>query len=124
MGMLQVLTISSPELQDIISEAYKEGYLRAQQEFKEKAIKENEPKFGEILRGVKELCRYLHYKDYWKGTVSTLSKVAPQLLEDEEKLGHGLVFRRTCIDHAFEMGFRFQPWNKKDKVRRISAWEY
>jgi hypothetical protein len=119
--MLQVITISSPELQDIISQAYKEGYLKAQQEYKDKAAKENEPKFGEIIRGVKELCRYLYYKDYWKGTVSTLSKVAPQLLEEGEKQGHGLVFRRTCIDHAFERGFRFQPCNKKDKMRKMSA---
>jgi len=111
---IQVITLETQELQGIISDAYKEGYIKAQKEWvAEKAKQKEEPKFGEILRGVKELRQYLIYKEYWKGSVSTLSKVAPQLLEEGDKQGHGLIFRKGCIDHAFNNGFRFQSLNKK-----------
>jgi len=111
---IQIITLETQEFQGIITDAYKEGYIKAQREWvAEKAAQKEEPKFGEILRGVKELRHYLIYKEYWNGSVSTLSKVAPQLLEEEDKQGHGLIFRKGCIDHAFTNGFRFQPLSKK-----------
>ncbi|MGP8216091.1 MAG: hypothetical protein ACLQQ4_11040 [Bacteroidia bacterium] len=110
---IQVVTMSIPEMQVVVTDAYKEGYLKAQREWEaEKSAKKEEPKFGEIIRGCKELLRYLTYKEYWIGSVSTLSKVAPQLVDKDERRGHGLVFRRACIDHAFENGFRFQSPKK------------
>lgn len=114
---VQVITIGTEELKDIITDAYKEGYIKAQKEWDaEKAAKKEEPKFGEIIRGCKELRQYLLYKEYWVGSVSTLSKVAAQLLTEDDKYGHGLIFRRTCIDHAFANGFRFitPPKNRKN----------
>jgi hypothetical protein len=106
--VVQVITLGIPEFQGVVTEAYKEGYLKAQREFEaEKEIKINQPKFGEIIRGCKELHHYLTYKEFWRGSLSTLSKIAPQLLDKDEKIGHGLIFRRGCIDHAFENGFRF-----------------
>ncbi len=111
---IQVITIGTQELQGIISDAYKEGYIKAQREWvAENAARKEEPKFGEILRGVKELRQYLLYKEHWKGSISTLSKVAPQLLEEGDKQGHGLIFRKGCIDHAFINGFHFKPLSKK-----------
>jgi hypothetical protein len=113
---IQVVTLSTQELQGIVTDAYKEGYIKAQREWvAEKAAQKDEPKFGEIIRGVKELRQYLIYKGFWSGSVSTLSKVAPQLLTEGDKQGHGLIFRRTCIDHDFEKGFRFKPISKKKK---------
>lgn len=110
---IQVITIGAEELQGIVTNAYKEGYLKAQREwFAEKAAQKQEPKFGEIIRGVKELRQYLLYKEYWNGSASTLSKVAPQLVADGDKVGHGLIFRRTYIDHEFENGFHFKPLKK------------
>src|SRR5579862_474870 len=100
---IQVVTLSTQELQSFVADAYMEGYLKAQREWvAEKAAHKEEPKFGEIIRGVKELRQYLIYKGYWSGSVSTLSKVAPQLLAEGDRQGHGLIFRRTCIDHSFE----------------------
>lgn len=114
---IQVVTLSIPELQNVIVDAYKEGYIKAQKEWEaEKTAKKEEPKFNEIIRGVKELRQYLIYKDYWAGSVSTLSKVAPQLLSEGDKQGHGLVFRRSCIDHDFQNGFRFKLPDKKKKA--------
>lgn len=111
---IQVITLGTQELQGIITDAYKEGYIKAQREWvAEKASQKEEPKFGEIIRGVKELRQYLIYKEYWNGSVSTLSKVAPQLVEEDDKQSHGLIFRRTCIDHSFGNGFRFQQPPKK-----------
>ena len=105
---LQVITIGTQDFQNIVMDAYKEGYLKAQREWDvEKASKKEEPKFGEIIRGCKELRQYLIYKAYWSGSVSTLSKVAPQLVAEDDKYGHGLIFRRGCIDHAFATGFHF-----------------
>lgn len=106
---IQVITIGSQELEGIISDAYKDGYIKAQREWvAEKAVQKEEPKFGEIIRGCKELRQYLVYKEYWNGSLSTLSKVAPQLIAEGDKQGHGLLFRRTCIDYSFGNGFRFQ----------------
>jgi hypothetical protein len=114
---IQVVTLSVQELQGIVTDAYKEGYVKAQREWNaEKLAKENEPKFGEILRGVKELRQYLIYKGYWNGSLSTLSKVACQLLTDEEKQGFRLIFRRGCIDHHFANEFRFSPLKKGKKI--------
>jgi hypothetical protein len=111
---IQVVTLGTQELQCIISDAYKDGYVKAQREWvAEKAKQKEEPKFGEILRGVKELRQYLMFKEYWKGSISTLSKVAPQLIEGDDKQGYGLIFRRTCIDYRFANGFRFQSLSKK-----------
>lgn len=110
---IQVVTIDTQDFQSIITDAYKEGYIKAQRDWAaEKAAQKEEQKFGEIIRGCKELRQYLMHKTYWVGSVSTLSKVAPQLLTDGDKLGHGLIFRRTCIDHAFANGFRFQTVKK------------
>jgi len=111
---IQVITIGTQELQGIIADAYKEGYVKAQREWVvEKAAQKKEPKFGEILRGCKELRQYLVFKEYWNGSVNTLSKVAPQLVAEGDKVGHGLIFRRTYVDHAFVTGFRFQMPLKK-----------
>lgn len=116
---IQVVTIGTQELQSIITDAYKEGYIKAQQEWAaEKAAQEAEPKFGEIIRGCKELGQYLSYKEYWHGSLSTLSKVAPQLVAEGDKQGHGLIFRRTCIDHDFANGFRFVLPPKKPKIKQ------
>jgi len=113
---IQVITIDTHDFQSIITEAYKEGYIKAQREWvAEKAAKKTEPIFKEIIRGCKELRQYLIYKGYWSGSISTLSKVAPQLLTEGDKQGFGLVFRRGCIDHDFENGFRFLPLPKKIK---------
>ena len=113
---IQVVTLSVQELQGFVADAYKEGYIKAQREWEaEKAAEKATPKFNEILRGVKELRQYLIYKEYWSGSVSTLSKVAPQLLTEGDKQGHGLIFRRGCIDHDFQNGFRFKPLPKKQK---------
>lgn len=112
---IQVVTISVEELLGIINcereNAYLNGYIKAKKELE--TIKA-EPKFSELLRGVKELRQYLIYKGYWVGSVSTLSKTAPQLLTQGDRQGHGLIFRRTYIDHLFETGFRFAlPVKKK-----------
>jgi hypothetical protein len=105
---IQVVTLSIQEMSSYVTEAYKEGYLKAQREWvAEKAAQKIEPIFKEIIRGCKELRQYLIYKGYWSGSVSTLSKCAPQLLSEGDKQSHGLIFRRGCIDHAFETGFRF-----------------
>ena len=118
---IQVVTLSIPELQSFVTDAYKEGYLKAQREWlAEKEAKIEEPKFGEIIKGCKELHTYLTYKGYWHNTVSTLSKVAPQLLEEGEKQGHCLVFRRTCIDYRFDNGFRFLSPKKKERFNKIN----
>jgi hypothetical protein len=117
---IQVITLETPQLQSIVADAYKEGYIKAQREWvAEKEAHKKEPKFGEIIRGVKELRQYLLYKEYWSGSISSLSKYAPQLLMDEEKQGHGLVFRRTYIDHTFASGFRFKPLPHKPKKQSI-----
>jgi hypothetical protein len=112
---IQVITISVDELVGIINaereNAYSSGYIKAKKELE--AVKA-EPKFTELLKGVKELRQYLEYKGYWKGSVNTLNKIAPQLLEDGDKKGHTLFFRCTCIDHAFKNGFHFLPWKKKE----------
>ena len=114
---IQVVTLTAPELQGIISDAYREGYLKAQREWElESKSKQEEPKFGELIKGCKELHHYLQYKGYWKGSLSTLSKVAPQLLEKDDRQGHGLLFRRTCVDHAFKNGFRFKSPDRKNSV--------
>ena len=111
---IQIVTVGTQELQDIITDAYKEGYIKAQREWvAEKEAHKEEPKFGEIIRGVKELRQYLIYKEYWSGSVSTLSKVAPQLIAEGDKQGHGLIFRRTYVDYSFKSGFRFQQPIKK-----------
>jgi hypothetical protein len=113
---IQVVALSVEEMQGFVADAYKEGYIKAQREWeKEKSAKKDEPKFSETIRGCKELRQYFIYKDYWSGSISTLSKVAPQLLLEDDKQGHGLIFRRTCIDHYFSQGFRFRqpPKNKK-----------
>jgi hypothetical protein len=111
---IQVVTLGTQELQGIISDAYKEGYVKAQREWMvEKEAQKEVPKFGEIIRGCKELRQYLIYKEYWNGSISTLSKLAPQLVEEDDKKGHGLIFRRACIDHSFQTGFRFQQIPKK-----------
>ena len=119
---LEIITISVQELVDIINvereNAYSSGYIKAKKELE--TIKA-EPKFNELLRGVKELKRYLEYKGYWSGSLSTLSKVAPQLLEEGDKQGHGLVFRCGCINHAFKNGFRFIPLTKKQKNSKATA---
>jgi hypothetical protein len=113
---IQVITIGAQELQSIISDAYKEGYVKAQREWvAEKTAQKEEQKFGEIIRGCKELRQYLIYKAYWSGSISTLNKVAPQLVAEGDKYGHGLIFRRTYIDHEFANGFRFQKVPKKNK---------
>jgi hypothetical protein len=44
-----------------------------------------------------------------------LSKIAPQLLAEGDRQGHGLIFRRTYIDHAFETGFHFVIPKKNSK---------
>ena len=112
---LQVVTLSVQELLDIINSeregAYSSGYIKAKKELE--AVK-NEPKFNEVLKGVKELRRYLEYKGYWIGSVSTLNKVANQLLEEGDRNSYTLLFRCGCIDHAFKNGFRFAPWKKKE----------
>ncbi len=114
--IIQVVTLSTEEMQIVIADAYKEGYIKAQREWEiEKSAKIEEPKFAEIIRGVKELRQYLIYKGFWSGSVSTLSKVAPQLLESDKK-GHGLIFHRTCIDYSFSTGFQFKTPIKKEKV--------
>ena len=119
---IQVVTLSTQELQGIVTDAYKEGYIKAQKEWEaEKSAKKEEPKFGEIIRGVKELQQYLQYREYWRGSISTLSKVAPQLLMEGDKQGHGLIFRRTCIDHSFANRFRFTPSNKKHKTDKVQV---
>jgi hypothetical protein len=111
---IQVITIGTQELQGIISDAYRDGYIKAQRDWvAEQAAKTQEPKFGEIIRGCKELRQYLIYKEYWNGSLSSLSKVAPQLVEQDDKKSHGLIFRRTCIDYSFQTGFRFQQPLKK-----------
>jgi hypothetical protein len=118
---IQVVTISVEELLGIINvereSAYSNGYIKAK---KEMETVKAEPKFTELLRGVKELRQYLMYKDYWAGSISTLSKTAPQLLAEGDRQGHGLIFRRTYIDHAFETGFRFTLPVKKKRVRASS----
>lgn len=112
---IQVITIGVQELVDIINSerehAYSKGYIQAKKELE--AIK-TEPKFNELIKGVKELRRYLEYKGYWVGSVSTLNKVANQLLEKDDRKGHTLLFRCGCIDHAFKNGFRFKAWVKKN----------
>jgi len=119
---IQVVTLSVQELQGYVIDAYKEGYVKAQREWEaEKEAKTKEPKFNEVLRGVKELRQYLIYKGYWGGSISTLSKVAPQLLTEGDKLGHGLIFRCGCIDHDFANGFRFKPLIKKQKNIKATA---
>jgi len=119
---IQVVTISVQDLQGYIAEAYKEGYVKAQREWEaEKAAAIATPKFNEILRGVKELRQYLMFKGYWSGSVSTLSKVAPQLLADGDKQGHGLIFRCGCIDHDFANGFRFKPLIKGQRNVKARA---
>lgn len=111
---IQVVTIGTLDFQSIITEAYKEGYIKAQRDWLvEKAAQKEEPKFRELIRGCKELRQYLAYKEYWNGSLSTLSKVAPQLLAEGDRQGHGLIFRRTYIDHEFETGFHFSMPNKK-----------
>ena len=119
---IQVVTLSVEELQEYITDAYKEGYVKAQREWDaEKEAKIKEPTFNELLRGVKELRQYLIYKGYWVGSISTLSKVAPQLLAEGDKQGHSLIFRRGCIDHDFQNGFRFKPLIKKQKNIKATA---
>jgi hypothetical protein len=114
--LVQVVTLGIQELQVIIADSYKEGYLKASREWDaEKAAKKEEPKFNELLRGVKELRHYLIYKNYWSGSISTLSKIAPQLVDEEDKEGYRLIFRCGCIDHAFKNGFRFKSPDKKCK---------
>jgi hypothetical protein len=112
---IQVVTIGVQELLEIINnereQAFSSGYVRARKELE--AVKA-EPKFNELLKGVKELKRYLEYKGYWTGSVNTLNKVAPQLLSDDDRKGHTLMFRCGCIDHAFKNGFRFLPWKKRE----------
>jgi len=114
---IQIITLGIEDIQGVLADAYKEGYIKAQREWEiEKAAKKEEVKFSEIIRGVKELRQYLIHKSYWVGSVSTLSKVAPQLLLDGDRQGHSLIFRRTCIDHSFQQGFRFiQPPKKKQQ---------
>ncbi|HTA27861.1 MAG TPA: hypothetical protein VK809_08730 [Bacteroidia bacterium] len=113
---IQVVTIGTQDFQSIVTDAYKEGYLKAQREWvAEKAAQKDEPKFGEILRGCKELLQYLTYKGYWRGSINTLNKYATQLVSEDDKKGFGLIFRRGCIDHDFENGFRFTvPLKKKN----------
>lgn len=111
---IQVVTVGTQDFQSIIIEAYKEGYLKAQHDWlAEQAARKEEPHFREIIRGCKELRQYLLYKEYWGGSLSTLSKVAPQLLAEGDRQGHGLIFRRAYIDHAFETGFHFIIPEKK-----------
>jgi len=111
---IQVVTLSVQDLQGIVADAYKEGYVKAQREWEaEKTTKKEEPKFNEILRGVKELNRYLAYKGYWVGSVNTLNKKTTQLRALGENQGRGLIFRKGEIDHAFETGFSFEPIAKK-----------
>jgi hypothetical protein len=114
---IQILTIGVQELLEIINSerenAFCSGYVKAKKELD--AIK-TEPKFGELLKGVKELKSYLEYKAYWKGSINTLNKIAPQLLEGDDKKGHTLLFRCGCIDHAFRNGFHFEPWKKKGSI--------
>ncbi|HTA81308.1 MAG TPA: hypothetical protein VK783_00110 [Bacteroidia bacterium] len=113
---IQVVTIGVQELLEIINNeragAYSSGYIKARKELE--AVKA-EPKFSELLKGVKELKNYLEYKGYWRGSINTLNKVAPQLLEEGDRNRHSLMFRCGCIDHAFKNGFRFQAWRKKIK---------
>ena len=113
---IQVVTVGLEELKELINvereSAYASGYLKAKKELE---IVKAEPKFNEVLRGVKELKHYLEYKGYWSGSVNTLNKVAPQLLDEGDKQGHRLIFRRTCIDHAYANGFRFHPLRKSSK---------
>jgi len=111
---IQVVTLSVQDLQGIVADAYKEGYVKAQREWEvEKAAKKEEPKFNEVLRGVKELNQYLAYKGYWVGSVNTLNKKTVQLRALGENQGRGLVFRRGEIDHAFGTGFIFETIVKK-----------
>ena len=113
---IQVVTMPVQELLGIIKSerenAYAAGYVKAKAEIEQVKI---EPKFKELLRGVKELREYLIYKGYWSGSISTLSKIAPQLLDEREKQGQRLIFRCGCIDHAFANGFRFKSPSKKPK---------
>jgi len=111
---MEVVTIGLEKLMSIINtereDAFANGYIKAKKELE---LVKTEPKFNEVLRGVKELKRYLEHKGYWFRSVNTLNKVAIQLLPDGEKQGHGLEFRCTCIDHAFANGFRFKKPVKK-----------
>lgn len=111
-----VVTISVQELMDRINkeraDAYTSGYVQGRKEAAKEAAS-REPEFTELIKGVKELKRYLEYKGYWKGSVNTLNKVAFQLLAEGDRHGHGLLFRRTYIDHTFANGFRFTPPPKK-----------
>ncbi len=94
----------------------RESYLKAQREWvAEKAAQKEEPKFGELIRGCKELLQYLTYKGYWRGSINTLNKSAAQLQTEDDKQGFGLIFRRGCIDYAFANGFRFVSLPKKKK---------
>jgi hypothetical protein len=118
---IQIITLGIEDMQSIVADAYKEGYIKAQREWEiEKAAKKDEVKFSEIIRGVKELRQYLIHKSYWVGSVSTLSKVAPQLLLDGDRQGHSLIFRRTSIDYVFSIGFHFvQPPKKKNNNQNV-----
>lgn len=118
----EIVVLSKQEFSEIIRaeriEAYAAGYIKAKQE--QEAVKA-EPKFNEILRGVKELRMYLEYKGYWRGSINTLNKVAPQLLADGDRKGHGLIFRCTYIDHAFQNEFRFAQPEKKPKPQKTAS---
>lgn len=90
---IQIVTIEVSELLKLVNteriDAYSSGYIKARKELD--SIKA-EPTFSELLKGVKELKSYLEHKGYWKGSINTLNKVAPQLLDGGEKKGHGLYF--------------------------------
>ncbi len=118
---IQLVTISVQELLGIIDDerqnAYATGYVKAKKELELEAAKAH-ALFNELLKGVKELKRYLEYKAYWKGSINTLYKVAYQLVENDDHQGHGLMFRCTCIDYAFNNGFHFIPPKKKESELR------
>lgn len=108
---IQVVTLSAQELQSIVTDAYKEGYVKAQREWAtEKTAIKAEPKFGEILVGVKELRSYLEFKGYFKGSVSFFEKVAPQLLETNAAEKQGKRFQLKDMEKTISTTYNEQEF--------------
>ncbi len=102
----QVLT--PDELSSLIEDATARGYVKAYKEIEALKSIEKEPKFPRKLKGAGELCQYLEYKGYWRGSIYTLNKKTEDLRFLSESNGQGLIFDRYSIDDRFEKGFKFK----------------
>jgi hypothetical protein len=122
---IQVATLSKEELYELVKDAKAEGviegYLMACEEWNKKQTTKDEPKFGELLTGAKELHAYLKHKNYTTRSLSYIEKVAPQLLKTKagEKQGKTLLFHTYLLDYEFDNGFKFISTSQKETSKKI-----